>query len=172
MHVISGSALLILFLIVTLPGTAMAESPPSYSGTYELDEEASDDLMEAFEPAVKEMSRFKRPFARRTIRRESGPEAKLRIQKNDEMLIIEAHEDFRVPLNGEPVDHEDNDGDIVQMSAWIDDGVLMVRTEMDDGEYTTEYRLSPDGKQLSALTRIDVEQLPKRVDYLIVYIRQ
>ena len=164
-----------LFVALTLAvsGTASAEVS-EMSGTYQLDQEASDDLVEAFEPAVSEMSRFRRGFARRAIRRKDGPDEVMKIELNDEEIVIHAGDSpaMEIPLNGEVIEYEDSSGDIQQVSAKVHDEFVEVHTRINEGEYTAEYRIGDGGQRLEIDMVMDIDRLPKKVDYRIVYRRR
>ena len=167
------SAFLLVCFALVFPSTAVAESP-SLAGEYELDKEESDDMVEAFEPAISEMSRFRRGFARRAIRREDGPGEVMRIEQSDDEVVIEHGDNpaMTIPLNGKTVDHTDGDGDVEQISARVENGVLKTHTRRDEGEYTTEYHLSSDGRRLDIVMEMHFDRLPKAVDYRLVYRRK
>ena len=165
-------AVVLVGVIGTTANAESIEEPEqvSFTGTYVLDEEASDDIEEAFEPVIQQMSGIKRPFARRAVRRRGGPDQQLRIVQFSDQVIIEAREDsvVEVPLNGEAVERENGSGDIEEVSARLEDGVLSTRTVRDEGEYTTRYRLRSDGR-LEVSLRIAFDQLPGPVDLNLVY---
>lgn len=162
-----------VFALLTIPATAMADSP-SLSGIYGLDEEASDEMVEAFEPAIAEMSRLKRRFARRQVRRADNPSEQITIEKEDGKVMIEAGDDppLKVELGGEAVEHTDAEGEKRQVSARMEGDTLRVHYDVEDGEYDTRYRLESEGQRLAIISEIDVEELPKAVTYRLYYNRQ
>ena len=173
MHSVKYLIFAIAFLVLALPSMAAAEAP-SLSGTYELDEEASDVMVEAFEPAIEAMGRMRRGFARRAIESEDDPSEQIQIATDDDEVVIESVDEppLTAPLDGETVDYVDGDGDKVRVRARIDDGALVVHNDVEDGEYTTTYRLDDSGDRLEVVSDIDMDQLPKEVTYRLYYDRR
>ena len=65
--------LISLFLGLGLSVNALAASP-SFSGTYQLDLEASDDIAAALEPALSELNIFKRAIGQKMLNRRLLPD--------------------------------------------------------------------------------------------------
>ncbi len=164
----------VFLVIMGSAGSAAADSP-SLTGTYLLDEEASDDMVESFEPAIEEMGRVRRGFARRAIEREDGPDHQVLINHSDDEISIQFGDEpvQRIPLNGQTVENKNSDGDTIEQSARVDGSqTVMVQTQSDKGVTATEYRLDTDTDKLEVAMELDFDQLPKKVDYRIVYDRQ
>ncbi len=156
-----------------LPGTAFADTT-ALAGTYEFDEENSDDMMEAFTPAIDAMSRLRRGFARRAVRAEDNPAAQIRLDVSaDEITIRQGAEPaLTAPLNGETVGYTNKDDEPERVTARIKGDAIEVHRDFEDGEYRTTYRLRSNGDTLMIQSKIDMDALPKVVDYNRVYHRQ
>jgi hypothetical protein len=155
-----------------VPSAAFADVTP-FVGTYALDEAASDDMAEAFEPAIREMSMVVRPLARRRVR-DIRPDASTRFEHSAEGLIVQSGERTPVtlPPNGDPVERTTGEGDTVRLSVRVEGDVLRLRMEGERGRSTSEYRLSPDGETLTVVTTLDFDRLPRPVRYRLVYRRR
>lgn len=163
---------LTLALASAVPAGAMEVD--SFSGTYALDGEASDDVAEAFEPAVQEMNVVMRTLARRYLRRGAAePEESLSIAHADGVITMRSGNRSAVssPVSGEPVPHETSRGDVIEVSTRLDGDALRVRLASEEGDYVVVYRLEADGQRLVGETTVDLDRLPKTVRYRLVYVR-
>lgn len=156
-----------------IPTTAAADSP-SLSGTYELNEDASDEMVKAFKPAIDEMSRLRRGFARRAVRDADNPSEQITIDVDDDEVVIDSsNEPTRtIPFGGERIDHTNDEGDEVQLRARMKGDELVVYTDREDGEIESTYRLESNGDRLAIVSDIDIEDLPKEVTYRLYYERR
>lgn len=145
----------------------------SLTGTYVFVDDESDDVMEAFEPAIQQMSRLKRGFARRVLREEMQPDSRIKIDVDDNTVTIHSGDNppLKAPADGTTIEHENEDGDIIDITATVDDTTMTVHSELADGYHQTTYRLQPDGWKLDVDIELDVEDLPKPVSYSLVYER-
>ena len=173
MNIICRMLFVAIFVAFAFPATAVADGP-DLSGTYSYDEENSDDMMEAFTPAIDAMSRMRRGFARRAVRNQDDPPAQIKIEQSDDEIAIHAGDSpvIRAPLNGETVDYVNKDGETEKVTARLDDDAVEVHRDFDDGEYRTRYRLSTSGQRLGIFSKIDMDALPKVVNYRRAYDRR
>ncbi len=165
-------AFVLAVLLCWLIPVEIAGDDTCLAGSYVLNEKASDDVMKAFEPALAEMSPLTRSIARRRLRRQAQPEARLRIDLAHDAVTISSGDRpaMTLPSNGEKVDMSIEDG-TGRFSANIVDGVLRVRMEADDGGYTHEYSLDPDGRRLTLNVSVSFDRLPRPVSYQLAYDR-
>lgn len=163
----------LLFLSLLFTSSALAATP-SFSGTYTLDEGASDDVLAAFEPALQEMNIVKRTAARQVLRRRVQPERHIRIAHTSATITIQdgSRPALEVPEDGREVDITTVEGNAAKISARVAEAVLRVNMNEEKGRYRARYSLSPDGRRLTVRVNLDYQQLPKPVSYKLVYTRQ
>ena len=165
-------AVVAVMAVMVLPRGVLAEAP-AWCGTYELDEEASGELEQAFEPAIKELSRLRRPFARRKVRRQDGPDDELVIAVGDERITIQYGESnpLILPLDGEEVDYEHRNGDVARVRGEFANGALVTHSIREGVNYTATYQVSEQG-ELTVMLVLEIDRLPKEVEYRLVYRRR
>lgn len=166
-------------VIVFLGGMAWAVSAgaetSTLSGTYTFNEETSDELEEAFEPALEEMGRIRRGFARRALADADEPHERMEIDKSKNRIVIRPGDDpvQTIPLDGETVENRNEEGELVDQKVQaVEQRAVTIHTAADEGDITTEYRLGADGRQLEIVMEMDFDQLPKTVTYRLVYNRR
>jgi hypothetical protein len=149
-------------------------NPGPFSGAFTLDEAASDDVMAAFEPAIRDMNAVVRPVARRRIRRDARPSPTLRIDQDAHTITLRPADQrvLTAPLSGDPVQITTKAGNPASVTIRLIDGTLHVRRTEEAGSYQARYQLSPDGQRLTIAVELDYDQLPKTVRYNLVYNRQ
>jgi hypothetical protein len=152
---------------IASPGSA---SPPQglISGSYILDEERSDDVLQAIDSAVAGLSRP--PFARRLRKAAARPYA-IRISFAAGRFSI--HYDAKAPIvvwtGGEPIEWRLDDGQIFDVSATANGEAISLTFRAPDSERTTVYR--SDGQQLITETTIISPLLSTPIRYRVVYNR-
>ncbi len=168
MAAMTAAALLLLWAV-----PAMGDEP-GLTGVWTYDEEASDDVVAAFEPALEEMGRVRRAVARRVLRREVEPEETTRIDIDDETVTVGSGDDppLVAPVDGETVDHENDDGDDFRLRVDLDASTLTVWVTGDDTDFRSRYRLGDDGTRLDVEIRVDADELSQAVRYDLVYQRR
>ena len=166
-------AFIALFAFLALPATAFADAP-DLAGTYQYDEQSSDNMEEAFKPAVDAMSRLKRGFTRRRIANQPPAPQTVRIEQSGDSIAIHAGDSpvIRAPLNGEVVDYVNADDETEKVTARVDGQAILVHRDFEDGEYHTRYYLQNDGQRLIIASKINMDALPKVVDYSRTYNRR
>lgn len=154
-------------ILISSPGSA---SPPQglISGSYILDEERSDDVLQAIDSAVAGLSRP--PFARRLRKAAARPYA-IRISFAAGRFSI--HYDAKAPIvvwtGGEPIEWRLDDGQIFDVSATANGEAISLTFRAPDSERTTVYR--SDGQQLVTETTIISPLLSTPIRYRVVYNR-
>jgi hypothetical protein len=152
---------------IASPGSA---SPPQglISGSYILDEERSDDVLQAIDSAVAGLSRP--PFARRLRKAAARPYA-IRISFAAGRFSI--HYDAKAPIvvwtGGEPIEWRLEDGQVFDVSATANGEAISLTFRAPDSERTTVYRR--DGQQLVTETTIISPLLSTPIRYTVVYNR-
>ena len=154
-------------ILISSSGSA---SPPQglISGSYILDEERSDDVLQAIDSAVAGLSRP--PFARR-LRKAAAPAYAIRISFAAGRFSI--HYDAKAPIvvwtGGEPIEWRLDDGQVFDVLARADGDAIALTFRAADSERTTVYR--SDGQQLMTETTITSPLLSTPIRYRVVYNR-
>ena len=155
-------------ILIASPGSA---NPPQglISGSYILDEERSDDVLQAIDSAVAGLSRP--PFARRLRKAAARPYA-IRISLAAGRFSI--HYDAKLPIvvwiSGEPIQWRLDDGQVFDVSATANGEAISLTFRAADNERTTVYR--SDGQQLVTETTIISPLLSTPIRYRVVYNRE
>ena len=154
-------------ILIASPGSA---SPPQglISGSYILDEERSDDVLQAIDSAVAGLSRP--PFARRLRKAAARPYA-IRISFAAGRFSI--HYDAKAPIvvwtGGEPIEWRLEDGQVFDVSAKANGDAISLTLRAADNERTIVYR--SDGQQLVTETTVTSPLLSTPIRYRAVYNR-
>ena len=153
---------------ISSPGSA---SPPQglISGSYILDEERSDDALQAIDSAVAGLSRP--PFARR-LRKAAARAYAIRISIAAGRFSIkyDAKPLIVVWTSGEPIEWRLEDGQVFDVSATANGEAISLTFRAPDSERTTVYR--SDGQQLVTETTIISPLLSTPIRYRVVYNRE
>ena len=154
-------------ILIASPGSA---SPPQglISGSYILDEERSDDVLQAIDSAVAGLSRP--PFARR-LRKAAAPAYAIRlsIAAGRFSIMRDAHPPITVWIGGEPIELMLEGGQVFDVSAIANGEAISLTFRAADSERTTVYR--SDGQQLVTETTIISPLLSTPIRYRVVYNR-
>lgn len=163
---------LVVFALLGTSSHVMVERQP-FSGTYVLDKEASDDVVEAFEPVLQELNFVTRRIARSRLQEDAQPDKNLRIHQSETEVTIQSGDSpaMTTPLSGEMVDRETEQGGKVKVRTRIVGPVLEQHIVFGAGSQTNRYRLSSDGQRLTNTVRLVVDRLPRPVTYRLVYNR-
>jgi hypothetical protein len=154
-------------ILIASSGSA---SPPQglISGSYILDEERGDDVVQAIESAVAGL--YRPPFARR-LRKAALPPYAIRISFAAGRFSI--HYDAKAPIvvwtGGEPIQWRLDDGQVFDVSATANGEAISLTFRAPDSERTTVYR--SDGQQLVTETTIISPLLSTPIRYQVVYNR-
>ncbi|TXD37952.1 hypothetical protein FRC96_07870 [Lujinxingia vulgaris] len=156
-------------LATSFASTASAQTP-DFSGSYVLDEAASDDFLAAFEPALEEMNAIKRALARRYLKKSDGPDTRMSIEQSDETFTVQGEDrtPVAIPLSGERISREGEDGKTVHFTAGRRGEVVRVTMFTEGGPFRTDYRMLDDGR-MEIRVRVENEHLPLPVTYRLVY---
>ncbi len=168
--IISGVFLALLFLY---PQDATSATD-DFNGTYELDEDASDDFMEAFDDPLQELSRLRRGVARIIINRRGGHAEEVYIQITDDTITFRSDDNDPIffPADGEEIVHINDSGDEMKAKAELEGNRLRITMEGEDGGSVTEYHLNDDHNRLDVERKIEIGQLSDPVEFSVVYNRK
>ncbi|MHB1194228.1 MAG: hypothetical protein ACYC6F_14395 [Longimicrobiales bacterium] len=165
------------FLVVMLhmiggAGSATGQAP-AVAGTYELDQQNSDDVKVAIREATEGAGFFVRNVGRRLLAEKLRPIPLLRIVLTDSAASITGDDGSPLvtPLapgkgGGEPL----RQGEDVT-TRW--DGRDLVRVFREDGGVRQyRYSLDEDGRTLRVKIRVEGSKLPRPVEYVLTYGRR
>jgi hypothetical protein len=156
---------------ISSPGSASPEQG-LISGSYILDEERSDDVLQALNSAVDGMSPSitRLSFARR-LRKAAAPAYAIRISIAAGRFSItrDAHPLITVWIGGEPIELMLEGRQVFDVSARANGEAISLTFRAADSERTTVYR--SEGQQLVTETTIISPLLSTPIRYRVVYNR-
>lgn len=161
-----------LFVLLSSPVDAGPDSS-SITGNYKLNEEESDDFLEAFEDQLEEMGRITRRVARVLINRRGGHAEEVKIEISDDTVIFQADENdpIHFPADGSEITHINDSGDEMKGRAELEGNRLRISMMGDSGGSVTEYQLNDNGDKLNVDRKIEVGRLAEAVEFQVVYDR-
>jgi hypothetical protein len=159
---------------ISSPGSASPEQG-LISGNYILDEERSDDVLQALNSAVDGMSpSITRPSFARRLRKAAASAAAYAIRISFAAGRFSIHYDAKPPIvvwtGGEPIEWRLEDGQVFDVSATANGEAISLTFRAADSERTTVYR--SDGQQLVTETTIISPLLSTPIRYRVVYNRE
>jgi hypothetical protein len=143
-----------------------------FAGRYILMGDQSENLKQAINRATETMNFLRRRVARRQLREKLTLYPVFSIQRNGESLrtSLAGQTTLSLPLSGAPVLWKAPFGETVQARLRPGPELLEV-FEMKQGHCEHRYRLSPDGRVLTVNVRVTSNELPKPVEYWLIYQR-
>lgn len=154
------------------PTPAVAAAPLTLTGTYALDPGRSDDVTQAIEKTVAELSFLIRPIARGRLTKTNKPYQRVILALSTSQVSIIT--DVRAPIvtqpDGTPVKWTREDGEVFDVSTVWDGQVLRQTFQAEDGQRVNEYRLASDGGVVLQAT-ISGKRLASPLQYRLVYTR-
>ena len=156
---------------ISSPGSASPEQG-LISGSYILDEERSDDVVQALNSAVDGMSpSITRPsFARRLRKAAARPYAiRISLAAGRFAIKYDAKPLIVVWTSGEPIEWRLEDGQVFDVSATANGEAISLTFRAPDSERTIVYR--SDGQQLVTETTITGPLISTPIRYRVVYNR-
>jgi hypothetical protein len=154
------------------PPTPTATATPTLAGTYALDPSRSDDVTQAIEKTVGEVSFFIRSMARGRLTKTNKPYQRVILALSTSQVSIVT--DVRAPIvtqpDGTPVKWTREDGEIFDVSTVWDGQALRQTFQAEDGQRVNEYRPASDGGMVLQAT-ISSKRLATPLQYRLVYTR-
>lgn len=143
------------------------------SGTFVLDREASDDLEAVVDRGVELVkSWWKRPFARGRIEETNRPYEWTQVSPRDDAVAIDTDQwSLVIPWDGGIEDWERAEDDFVDVEAAVENELLRVVFQGEEGSRTNVYRLTDGGQTLVMDVTITSDQLEEPLAYRLVYRR-
>lgn len=162
-----------ILVLLLLAGTAAARQVPSLDGSYTLLPAASDDIHQAIERGIAGMSFVLRPVARSRLRRTNDPYRSVAISRTPTQvtITIDGRPPILTPADGSPIRWQREDGEWLQVSTLLRDGVLRQSFVAEDGQRENAYSLSANGDTLSMRVTVSSPRLPRPVAYRLVFLR-
>ena len=159
-------------IVVTAPCSAGAEQA-LLSGSYIIDEERSDRVMNALNSAVDAMPpSVARPYFARRLRKAGAPVFAIKILFTEGQFWIknDAKRKIAVSTSGETIEWTLEDGQVFDVSAQVTgEAISLTYRGIDASERTTSY--CSDGQQLVTETTILGPLLAAPIHYRVVYNR-
>lgn len=158
-------------ILISSPGSASPEQS-LISGSYVLDEERSDDVLQVLNSAVDGMSpSITLPSFARRLRKAALPPYAIRISLAAGRFSIkyDAKPQIVVWTSGEPIEWTLEGGQVFDVSARADGEAISLTFRAADSERTTVYR--SDGQQLVTETSITSPLLSTPIRYRVAYNR-
>ena len=155
-------------ILISSPGSASPEQG-LISGIYILDEERSDDVLQAIDSAVAGL--YRPPFARRLRKAAARPYAiRISLVAGRFSIKYDAKPPIVVWTSGEPIEWTLEGGQVFEVSAIAIGEAISLTFRAADSERTTVYR--SDGQQLVTETTIISPLLSTPIRYRVVYNRE
>lgn len=170
-------SLILLFLLLLVPGSALASEPTDYAGTFVLaDEEAAATALKgAVEQGAQQFAALLRPIVRGRLRGAVNATGLFTFEPGDGSMRIrtgENKEGWTTDLVGTVVDVAGANGDPLKLKRWMEGGVLNAEGCSEKGCSDFVFTLAGDGKSmvLGVVTRANALKEPLR--YQLNYKRQ
>lgn len=148
--------------------------PEPFAGSYVLVPDHGDDIDKAINEAVDGMNFVTRRVARGRLRRTNRPAARVSIVVDGDEISIQP--DDRPPAratgNGPPVEWENGDGEVFEVSIGWEEQVLRQSFIAKDGQRVNAFTLSEDGQILTMQVTVSSPRLPNELTYRLIYERE
>jgi len=155
------------------PDTLTARQGDRLSGTYTLDESASDNIKDVIDSAVGKLNFLIRPLARERLTKLNPAYHIVTIASasNELSVTVDRQPALKAPANGTTVVWEGPDGGKVNVSMQLKHGHLVQTFKSADGGRINHYTLSPDGRVLTMQVTETSPRLTQAIQYKQVYKR-
>lgn len=164
--------LLTLFVSLASFIAPLAASPSSFSGTYQLDPEASDDIQTVLDPALSELNLFKRAIGQKVVDRRLLPDL--------QQIDVEAGEfsvklfdgrrpPLEIPSTGKEIDHQTERGNWMKVRGELTDDVFRARITGENSVTYLHSRLCPRGEELNVQVKFEYRDFSEPVYFHLVY---
>ena len=153
------------------PAPAAAQDAGVPAGVYVFVPEQSEEIEEAIDETVSQLSWVIRGFARRRLRGANQPIDTVRIEYPGDTVRITlraADGPIPSPRSGEFVPYTRPDGEVVRVKTELGAGVITQFFDSEDGQKQMVYRLRDDGL-LELVSTIYSERLDEPFEYVWVY---
>jgi hypothetical protein len=147
---------------------------PDFTGSYELDKAARDNVETAIKNVTSSMNFFIKPIARSRLKKVNRPHPNLFVQERGDTVSIAYNEQFPMvtPLDGMTVKWKNEEGEAFDLSVTRTGEMLVQHFIAPDGERFNEFRQSVAGDTLYLGVTIRSPRLKKPLQYRLVYQRK
>ncbi|HYJ80189.1 MAG TPA: hypothetical protein VEW03_11330 [Longimicrobiaceae bacterium] len=161
-----------LALAAALPVAAQAQES-SMRGTFTLNAQASDNINQRIEEAVRRMNFVTRPIARGRLRRTNQPYQRVVIAYTPQQVTTTFDQRAAIssPGNGTPIKWTREDGEVLDLSTEWENGKLEQTFRAEDGQRVNTYTISADGNTLTIDVRVTSPRLSAPLTYKMVFNR-
>jgi hypothetical protein len=167
--------LLALALLVAAPASLGAQQDQSAAlrGTFALNADASDDVREAINEAVRGMNFITRPIARGRLARTNEPYQRVRIAYDNDQIWIKTDDRAPIvtPATGAPIKWRREDGEEFDVSTEWENGRLEQTFVAGDGQRVNTFSVSPNGQTMTMTVTISSPKLSSDLVYRLVFDR-
>jgi hypothetical protein len=165
--------LLCLAAVRAIPAVA-APDIGIVEGQYTYVEAESESIEAAIQASAAKLNFIVRQFARPRLRKTNYAYERLSFTVDGDMLAIrmDARTPIRVPLNGDVVKWQREDGEWFDVSIAWENGVLTQRYAAEDGQRANAFSLSEDRQKLTLQVTVTSPKLKLPVQYRLVYQRR
>jgi hypothetical protein len=148
--------------------------PQDFTGAYELDPTASDNVEAAIKSATSSMNFIIKPIARSRLKKVNRPHPNLIMQERADTVSIAYNERFPMvtPLDGSTVKWKNEEGESFDLSVSRTEETLVQHFVAPDGERFNEFRHSVAGDTLYLGVMIRSPRLKQPLQYRLVYQRK
>jgi hypothetical protein len=166
---------LIAFTSILAIGTASASG---IEGTFSASADSDGTIERAIENGTASMNFIKRPIARSRLKKTNPPVRLVTIARTgdearDEIVItFDARKPARSPATGTPVKWTREDGEVFDLSTRLVGDTLTQTFKAEDGSRTNSFALSPDGRELTFVVRLESPQLNAPIEYTLTLTRR
>ena len=143
-----------------------------FTGRYVLVRNQSEDIQQAIERSVARMNFLVRPIARRQLRQKTILSSSFAMERSDDFLrvTLAGEPTLLLPLSGATVSWKAPDGETVQVCL-VPGSDLVQIFKSKQGQRENRFTLSPDRELITMSVRITSRELPRPVEYRLVYRR-
>jgi hypothetical protein len=163
-----------LVLALTSALIAAPTRTSDFTGAYELNTAASDNVENAIKAATSSMNFIVKPIARSRLKKVNRPHPTMFIQERGGTVSIAYNEQFPMvtPLDGTTVKWKNEEGETFDLSTTRTEGTLIQHFVAPDGERFNEFSQSAAGDTLYLGVTIKSPRLKTPLQYRLVYQRK
>ena len=162
-------------IVLALTSAIVATTPiPDFTGAWELNPAASDNVEQAIKQATSSMNFIVKPIARSRLKKVNRPHPNMFVQERADTVSIAYNEQLPMvtPLDGTTVKWKNEEGETFALSVTRTEETLVQHFVAPDGERFNEFRQSAAGDTLYLGVTIKSPRLKQPLQYRLVYQRK